>query len=99
MPSTPSSQPPFGHGVDVRADDHHAVARAAQVGPHVAGLVAVDLRAGRRQLVVHVGAGLDPLVRPADAPRAAGAVSAGQLGDRAQVGDRAGGIERHQAPP
>jgi hypothetical protein len=87
------------HRVDVRADDHHPLAGAAQVRPDVAGLVPLDVRAGRLELLPDVAACLHPLVGPADAARAAGVAAAGQVGERVQVGDRAGGIERHQSVP
>ena len=94
-PSAPSSQPPFGHGVDVGAERHGLVAAPAEARPEVARLVLLDAHAVQlREPLAQERPRGAPLVGPADPPRAAGA--AGPLVELAQVRDHPPRIGGHQ---
>ena len=75
------------HGVDVGADHDGVGALTREPRPQVAGLVDLDLDRQLGERLAQQPARVLPLVRPAQPPRPAG--TAGQLGERTQVGDRA----------
>jgi hypothetical protein len=76
----------------VAAEDHRPCRPAAQARPQVSRLVDVDLDRQLGQALAEPGAGAGPRVRPREPLGAA--LVAGQLAQRAQVGDGAYGIER-----
>ena len=85
-PSAPSSQPPFGTESMCEPITTVSGARAGEPGPEVAGLVDLDLDGQLGERLAQQPARVLPLVRPAQPARSAR--PAGQLGERAQIGDR-----------
>ena len=89
----PSSQPPFGTESMCPPMSTRALGVAAQRRPLVAGRVDLVLQRQTRELLAQPLLRALPGRRPRDALRAV--LVAGELAELAQLGDGAGGVERH----
>ena len=86
-PRQPSSQPPFGNGIEMAADQQRFLGFAMERDPAVAGGVEMMLDRELCQLGCEPVARFEPGVGPGEALRAVGV--GGELAQFFQVGDRA----------